>query len=304
MAYDVLPLTDHYTVIDADLLNHFQTGIKNAHNMIEGFRIEYVGRTTDAQGRDVDQYKVIVPSGEEYSFSVTGGKDGAPGEKGDTGLPGNITLNGAELKFFVGTKAEFDTLPSQKNVFAIITDDPTQVGVVDAVTGFLNGTLPVPAAANDGNNENIAETYARKDEQKVYNHYIAGGADIENGTEIKLPYFPKGKTLNDVTGIGIRMGYSSVTSPEAGVNLDFSGGRIEAVMRNPTTGRYETPFHLSTSAMRDDTGVVTAAVNVALSKDDSGLYIRFDNGFYKKDDYLTVFTQSGFYVINICYWFA
>jgi hypothetical protein len=100
------------------------------------------------------------------------------------------------------------------------------------------------------------------------------------------------------------MAYSLATYPEGSVRLDFSGGRIESVMRDPTTGRYETPFHLSTSAMRNDTGIVTAAVNVALSKDDSGLYIRFDDGFYKKDDHLTVFTQGGFFVTNICYWFA
>lgn len=207
MAYKELQLTNYQTVIDAGLLNYFQTGIKEAHNMIEGFRIEYVGRTTDTEGRVVDQYKVIVPSGEEYSFNVTGGKDGAPGAKGEQGLPGNITLNGAELKFFVGKKADYDNLPSKENVFAIITDDPTQVGVVDAVNGFLNGTLPVPAAANDGNNENIAQTYVRKDETKIFTKEYTN-QKVQFGTGLDLFDIPEGKTIDDIVGIGFKLRFS------------------------------------------------------------------------------------------------
>jgi hypothetical protein len=147
MAYNELTLVDNQTIIDAALLNHFQEGIKNAHNMIEGFRIAYVGSTTDTEGRVVDQYKVIVPSGEEYSYTVTGGR------RGEQGIPGNITLNGAELKFFVGKKADYDNLPSKENVFAIITDDPTELGLIEKIDSLVN-------------------------EQKVYNHYIDGGANI------------------------------------------------------------------------------------------------------------------------------
>ena len=321
MAYNELTLVDKQTVIDAALLNHFQEGIKNAHNMVEGFRIEHVGRTTDAEGRVVDQYKVIVPSGEEYSFDVTGGKDGAPGEKGDPGLPGNITLNGAELKFFVGTKAEFDALPSQKNVFAIITDDPTQVGVVDAVTGFLNGTLPVPAAANDGNNDNIAETYVRRDTLRPQYAEIFGTSGPQNvwvDSKFKVGELPNGKTLTDIIGIGFEMDYVSTDTTDGPYYLDFSACRIKKhAISNPemppSYWTSEIPFQAtSICGVNSGCGIGLAFMRVLLTEENGAIYAKFLLGCYTAlngkphflPNYASPLPTDKFTISSFCYQFA
>lgn len=304
MAYTELPLVDNQTVIDADLLNHFQDGIKNAHNMIEGFRIEYVGRTTDTEGRVVDQYKVIVPSGEEYFYNVTGGS------KGEQGLPGNVTLNGAELKFFVGKKADYDNLPSKENVFAIITDDPTQVGVVDAVNGFLNGTLPVPAAANDGNNENIAQTYVRKDEQKIFTKEYAN-QQVQFGTGLELFDIPEGKTIDDIVGIGFKLRFAVSIG---GVSVEcvpyYSCCKVNKVSANSLTFKGSSVEHsIATSGTTLVNPVLLSSVSISVAQTFSNkvriAFSKIGTTIMDANNYITDASDAnGGKLESITYWFA
>lgn len=304
MAYNELTLVNNQTVIDADLLNHFQTGIKNAHNMIEGFRIEYVGNTTDTEGRVVDQYKVIVPSGEEYYYNVTGGR------RGEQGLPGNITLNGAELKFFVGKKADYDNLPSKENVFAIITDDPTQVGVVDAVNGFLNGTLPVPAAANDGNNENIAQTYVRKDEQKIFTKEFTN-QQVQFGTGLELYDIPEGKTVNDIVGVGLKIRFElSVLSISVELVPYFSCCKVNNVSANSVTFKGSSVEHyINTTGVNLVNPVALLSVSFKLSSTSSNkvriTFSKIGSTLMDANNYITDASDTnGGKLESITYWFA
>lgn len=61
------------------------------------------------------------------------------------------TVNGIQLRFFVGTKSAYDALPPEDktNVFAVITDDDSKAvfdQMVQNVTNILNGTISVGKA--------------------------------------------------------------------------------------------------------------------------------------------------------------
>lgn len=84
------------------------------------------------------------------------------------------TINGAALKFFVGTQAEYDALAAEQkqNLFAIITNDTTKEGLLNAITtlqtdfnefkvGIESGTIPAARAtiANKINRNEIWSGY-------------------------------------------------------------------------------------------------------------------------------------------------
>jgi hypothetical protein len=119
----------------------------------------------------------------------------AVGEKGDAG---NVNINdGTELKFFAGTKAEYDDLPDKNDVFAIITDDPTQIGLIDTINGFLNGSIPIP---------NIEKTYVRKDEKKVFTNKF-DNETIFPGLYHEIAELPEGKSIDDIVGLSATVIY-------------------------------------------------------------------------------------------------
>lgn len=195
-------------------------------------------------------------------FQGLPGEQGPQGEKGDKGDPGNVTIDGnTELKFFVGTQEDYENLSSdvkKENLFAIITDDPDDGGLIDKINGFLDGSIPVPFATSadsantavnaetseyaliagsadsaekatkDGNGENIAETYVRKDEQKKFFVYGNEPTKISIGTAIPVCSIGANKSLNDVIGIscGIKV-VSSLPVEDYVFDLDFSAFRTQ-----------------------------------------------------------------------------
>lgn len=59
----------------------------------------------------------------------------------DSGFVQTIkTINGKGLKFFVGTQAEYEALTDEdkENLFAIITNDTTKEGIIQAITNLQN----------------------------------------------------------------------------------------------------------------------------------------------------------------------
>lgn len=185
MAYTKHSLTDGKTLIDAQLLGEMEDGIVDAHNNLDGITVSLEG-TREENGRKIEAYKMTLPNGKTFHFEL---KDG---EKGDAG---NVNINDkTPLRFFAGTKADYDELPDKTNVFAIITDDPTQIGLIDKINGFIDGSIPIP---------NIEQNYVRKDEKKIFNFFDANKTLTENET-FTLSEIPTGKTIDDIVGIGIK----------------------------------------------------------------------------------------------------
>lgn len=62
------------------------------------------------------------------------------------------TINGTMLRFFVGTQAEYEALPSEdkNNLFAIITNDTTKVGIETAIETLQNELTELSNAIADG----------------------------------------------------------------------------------------------------------------------------------------------------------
>ncbi len=98
--------------------------------------------------------------------------------KGDQGDAGNITINGTELKFFTGTKAQYDALSDaeKENLFAIITDDEmqdvtmlarTMVDIIDALNSVSTPlefvtTMAAKSSDKDPTGEGTYPVYLEK----------------------------------------------------------------------------------------------------------------------------------------------
>lgn len=78
------------------------------------------------------------------------------------------TINNHSIKFFYGEQAEYDALTEdqKKNVFAIITNDPTKESLTNALDAIISGRLSVHSATfaqyaySDGEGNEIKKTYA------------------------------------------------------------------------------------------------------------------------------------------------
>lgn len=154
----------------------------------------------------------------------------------DTGFIQTVkTINGLPLRFFVGEQHEYDALTDEEkeNLFAIITNDTTFDGInecieqlrdelqdlTDSLKDVLEGgTIVAKKAECDENGENIAATYARKDEQTFYNKYF-GSRLITKDVTIALDDLPDGKTVDDIAGITLA---AAVTFSVSGVDYEFT----------------------------------------------------------------------------------
>ena len=141
------------------------------------------------------------------------------------------TINGHALKFFVGEQSEYDTLTEadKAELFAIITNDTTKSGLLDAIAtlqtdfyefkrGIESGAVVVPRAST----ANKASLYTLKKK------YILGLDESTNiGVWYDLGTMPDGKTVNDIMFVAIKYlnsngwctGFPPVVS---GVNLTQS----------------------------------------------------------------------------------
>lgn len=111
----------------------------------------------------------------------------------DTGFVTTIkTLNGAPLRFFVGTQAEYEALTDddKTGLFAIISNDTTKEGILTSletlrtdldglIENLNNGRYNAANATNDGEGRNIIKTYAA-----TFNGYVplSGNTVVRSGT--------------------------------------------------------------------------------------------------------------------------
>lgn len=117
------------------------------NNLITNMRQTKIGPSDGGE----NEWEVTLGDGRKLTLRI---KNGSRGPQGPAGRVGSVeTIDGKELKFFYGRKAEYDGLnltSSQRvNLLAVITDDPGYSNIGDAVdyfAGLKNGATKVKAA--------------------------------------------------------------------------------------------------------------------------------------------------------------
>lgn len=306
MAYTKHSLTDYETIIDAQLLGEMEDGIKEAHDNLDGITVSLEG-TREENGRKIESYKMTLPNGKIFNFEL---KDG---EKGDAG---NVNINDkTPLRFFAGTKAKYDELPDKTNVFAIITDDPTQIGLIDKINGFIDGSIPIP---------NIDKTYVRKDENKIFVCSRFNGTVLPfittNYTAL-IGKLPEGKTIDDIAGVAmlINLDFDMQITPTSSLKHKASLYLYAHKLHDVVVANDGVKFHLFTVTHDSTTGsggtttftnpVSMASMDVRLrNAGDGNIEIVFDNGAYtvigdeRKGN--AKLSDGVFKLINVRWWFA
>ena len=250
--------------------------------------IEYENSYTSNDGKIVDIYKINLTDGKKQTFEVTNGKDGKDGEKGEKGEKGNLTIDGRELNFFIGTQDEYDELTDaeKENLFAIIEDDDTAEeidGLKDDVVGLKNGSVTAKKAERDGKGDIISETYAKKDEKKLYITNYDNNV-ILTSLQFKIENLPSGKRVSDIIGIALRINYTSVDaikgkSPKYPVM--FSA--VIATNYGDALDKETVPFQATATLETESGDFAISSINAEIYeyKDQRGkFYIHFNDGFY------------------------
>lgn len=293
MGYASLLLKDGDT-LEAIHIAHMEKGIKDAHDNLDGIEVS-LKETKEENGREIKVYEMTLPNGKTFDFEL---KDG---EKGDAG---NVNINDkTPLRFFAGTKAQYDDLPDKTNVFAIITDDPTQIGLIDKINGFIDGSIPIP---------NIEQNYVRKDEKKIFNFFGNYATLTENGM-VTLSEIPTGKTIDDIVGIGIKtqvkfdsstFGFSySATLQFSATKANLSGGDkcrfiLSAISHDSSS---------SGSSLVNPVGMATMVVSLGVTAGNK-VTITFEECSYTlfdADQFLSAkLSDNIFKLLSIVYYFA
>lgn len=104
------------------------------------------------------------------------------------------TIDGSKLRFFVGTKAQYEALTDTGNLFAIITDDTTKDELFDAIETNANAIKTnanaIKANADDieenatqiaTNKRNIANNSKAIEIHALHNFELSGSYTITNG---------------------------------------------------------------------------------------------------------------------------
>lgn len=203
------------------------------------------------------------------------------------------TITGKPLKFFVGTQQEHDALTEeqQENLYAIITDDDAQEEVI----------------------ESLGKLEEWKDQAKVYTKNF-DDVSITKGTSLELGNLPSNRSLDEIVGVGLEVGFSTVSNGGHDETFRFSGGKTRPSSFNPTNGRYEVPFNLTVSTNSSLFEFKVVCMDVVLSSKDGKLYLDFDNGsfaVYEKQEILNSWDGSVYWLASgdfslgyACYWFA
>lgn len=259
MGYEKREWQDDVTELDKDFFDHIQDGIVNAHKRL------------DEAKDDVTLFKV--ENGILYVSYDNGETWRTVGA-----LKTLETVNGVEMKFFVGTEEEYNALPleEQVNTYAIITDENTQ---------------------------------------KLYS-IAFDSVPITNRTLLQLPKLPSGKTVNDIVGVGIEMDFGTENKTErlsAGKTLR---GLIDTDTSSDTYGKIVVPFYATNFDLDAIGAFGLTKVVFRLCSENDNLYLYFLAGnFYryaKKDsgeivfrpDISTDLTNGTSTLSRVTYWFA
>lgn len=181
---------------------------------------------------------------------------------------------------------------------AIKVKSAESADTADTVSGFTGVVESADFAKQAGMAQkdyqgNVIHTTYEKKVGKLNNKSF-NLTTIIRGTLLELGNLPTGKTVDDVVSIGLEVGL--VTETFDGV-LRFSAGKTRPSMFNPTTGRQEVPFSLTTSLISGETAFGTANMDVVIGSKDGKLYLYFENGSYS---WYVINTTSGAFSVNQC----
>lgn len=263
------------------------------------------------QGRPGEQ-GIQGPQGEQGEQGPQG-QQGPQGEQGEKGEPGNITINGKELRFYVGeTEEQFNNEVEDKtNVFAII-DDPEDGTLIGRINGFLDGSIPVPSAKNaenaetaehantatnaetaeiavkDGNHNNIVDTYEKKNRRHVFcsrGMWTPIGFGDEN--KVWLTRLGKNERLRDVIGISLEVDFKWVDeSLNYVTSVDFDTVSRHYKMDDETDGQNRIDFTFvapNVYGMSNTVRIFNASLYAeAIKEDDGDVFLTFSYGLYEE----------------------
>lgn len=205
-----------------------------------------------------------------------------------------VTINGVQLKFFAGTREEYEALSDaeKENLYAIITDDDTQDQIF----------------------ESINELTRWKNQQKIYSRDF-GVTDLRKGDLLELGVLPSDKTVNDIIGVGLRILFDT-GNDSADLSLSTGktrSGMLDTDVASAVYGKTVVPFLLTASITSTTNAFGMVFMHVYLCSGDSKLYIYFPNGGFTR--YYTntsgalisdakLLSDNVFYLDQVHYWFA
>lgn len=222
------------------------------------------------------------------------GSGGSGGSGGNADYAESIkTIDGSIIEFFVGEEADYKELPDddKEDLFAIITDDPTQKEVIDGIEELMEW-------------KNQSKNYVRK---------FGDVQELKKGSDFEIGTLPKNRGLDGIVGIGLEIIYE----PQNGSTtyMHFSGNKTNrsTSFPNPYTGRYEVRFCATAGTTNDSGECGTASMNIVVGSRNDTLYFYFENGSYlwmNDIDGANPIKQGvrrlndgGFYLSSVAYWF-
>lgn len=143
-------------------------------------------------------------------------------------------------------------------------------------------------ATNDGDGNNIANTYAKKDEQKTLYYKVDGVPSIYKGAVIAVGTFPSNKTADDIASIGMGVGFfypndiANIHSknPKNGW-IRLSGVKmVVGTTIDPQIGACLYPFYTTAITQTSDGLAGVSSMDVTAYVKNNTLYLQFDDGFY------------------------
>lgn len=226
----------------------------------------------------------------------------------DTGFIQTIkTVNGKPLRFFVGAQYEYEALTAEEkeNLYAIITNDATEDGILEAIENLEKEYEELVE---------LKELKEWKNQQKVYIKDVFLDNVITAGRVLSLGMPPSGKSVEDIVGLGVEVKLSTEVD-EFPIVLRFYGAKSTKAIWDSFNGRYKMPFSLSANvkanlsefsiANMDVTIWVTNEGQLVLSLDYASFTkFRFSGNSFSGSTQYSLESGGTFKLSNVCFWFA
>lgn len=180
------------------------------------------------------------------------------------------TITGSRLRFFVGTKAEYDALTDTENLFAIITDDTTKDEIINAF-GEVNSAIEELATQVRTNGSSLVMLAGEIEAHKLHQFKSKASGTIASGSGVINTALDKGVYLVVFDGTLTRSGVGYFGANTGSLNMynvmlgdlvlvygEVAGSQAEVVL---------VPSHLSwNTALKDGTNQSTESGTLTFYK--------------------------------------